>query len=116
MDQEFLRTGLAELKQVKTHCQTVRTWSNTHRAGAPLSTAPPASQTAGSAARQGIDIASAPVTSRYAQQHESAVDEERMKAFLRAAGPGQVQARGLTGERAPSPLNATIIVVVNFIP
>jgi hypothetical protein len=80
-----------------------------------LSTAPPARQTAGSAARQGIYIASTSVAPPYAQQHESAVDEERMKKFLRAAGPGQVQARGLTDERGLRPYNATAIVFQNFI-
>jgi hypothetical protein len=104
VDQEFFRTGLAELKQVKTHCQTVRTWSNTHRAGAPLSAAPPASQTAGPAARQGIDIASASVASRYAQPHESAADEERMKVSCALRVQGRSKPEVSPASARPVPL------------
>jgi hypothetical protein len=62
--------GLAA-RQVAIDRQTVRTWSNTHRAGAPLLGKSPADQTAASAPPKNIDVLNTSVALRDVRQPEA---------------------------------------------
>src|SRR5438093_1271374 len=66
--------GLAA-RQFAISCQTMRTWSNTHRAGASLLGKSPPDEPAGSAAPKKIDVVSASVALRGVRQPEAAALE-----------------------------------------
>src|SRR5437773_6589344 len=98
----------------------MRTWSNTHRAAAPLLRKPPASKVAGPAAPQDIDVISTSVALRgvglpevaepelpFAQQPPARLQPATVSAFFRETWIGTRPSTPATDRTLPSPYRRT---------